>query len=54
MLFLKKLKNVINPEKKEKNYWKVYLLKYLKKRQKKFKNVKFLAQGTLVSRYNRK
>ena len=43
--FLKKLKNISNPERKRKIIGKL-LLKYLKK-IKKFKNVKFLAQGTL-------
>ena len=45
-IFLKKLKNISNPEKKEK-LSEIYLSKFLKKSQKKFKNVKFLAQGTL-------
>ena len=45
LIFLKKLKNVSDPEKKEK-LLEIYLLKFLKE-SKKYKNIKFLAQGTL-------
>ena len=45
-LFLKKLKNVINPEKKRKIIGKLFI-KIFEKEARKFKNVKFLAQGTL-------
>ncbi len=45
-LFLKKLKNVINPEKKRKIIGQLFI-KIFEKEARKFKNVKFLAQGTL-------
>ena len=45
-LFLKKLKNVSNPEKKRKIIGKLFI-KVFEKESKKFKNIKFLAQGTL-------
>ena len=35
--FIKQLTNISNPEKKTKNNWKLYLLKYLKDMQKKLK-----------------
>ena len=44
-LFLKNLKGVSNPEKK-KIIGKLFI-KVLKKKVKKYKNIKFLAQGTL-------
>ena len=45
-LFLKKLKNVSNPEKKRKIIGKLFI-KIFEKEAKKVKNIKFLAQGTL-------
>ena len=45
-LFLKKLKNVTNPEQKRKIIGNLFI-KIFEKESKKFKNVKFLAQGTL-------
>ena len=45
-LFLKKLKNVTNPERKRKIIGNLFI-KIFEKESKKFKNVKFLAQGTL-------
>ena len=45
-LFIKKLKNVINPEKKRKIIGQLFI-KIFEKEARKFKNVKFLAQGTL-------
>ena len=45
-IFLKKLKNISNPEKKRKIIGNLFI-KVFEKSQKKFKNVKFLAQGTL-------
>jgi len=45
-IFLKKLKNVINPEKKRKIIGKLFI-KIFEKESKKIKGVKFLAQGTL-------
>ena len=45
-LFLKKLKNVIDPEKKRKIIGNLFI-KVFEKEAKKFKNVKYLAQGTL-------
>jgi len=45
-IFLKKLKNISNPEKKRKIIGKLFI-KTFEKESKKFKNVKFLAQGTL-------
>ncbi len=45
-IFLKKLKNVSNPEKKRKIIGNLFV-KIFEKESKKYKNVKFLAQGTL-------
>ena len=45
-IFLKKLKNVSNPEKKRKIIGNLFI-KIFEKESKKYKNVKFLAQGTL-------
>ena len=45
-LFLKKLKNVSNPEKKRKIIGNLFI-KVFEKESKKYKNLKFLAQGTL-------
>tara|TARA_B100001248_G_scaffold261116_1_gene251223 strand:+ start:3612 stop:5171 length:1560 start_codon:yes stop_codon:yes gene_type:complete len=45
-LFLKKLKGISNPEKKRKIIGSLFI-KIFEKESKKFKNVKFLAQGTL-------
>ncbi len=45
-IFLKKLKNISNPEKKRKIIGNLFI-KIFEKESKKFKNVKFLAQGTL-------
>ena len=45
-IFLKKLKNVIDPEKKRKIIGNLFI-KIFEKEAKKIKNVKFLAQGTL-------
>ncbi len=45
-IFLKKLKNISNPEKKRKIIGKLFI-KIFEKEAKKFKQVKFLAQGTL-------
>ena len=45
-LFLKKLKKISNPEKKRKIIGKSFI-KIFEKESKKYKNVKFLAQGTL-------
>ncbi len=45
-IFLKKLKNISNPEKKRKIIGKLFI-KIFEKESKKIKNVKFLAQGTL-------
>ena len=45
-IFLKKLRNVSNPEKKRKIIGKLFI-KIFEKQAKKIKNVKFLAQGTL-------
>ena len=45
-IFLKKLKNVVDPEKKRKIIGKLFI-KVFEKESKKFKKVKFLAQGTL-------
>ena len=45
-LFIKKLKNVINPEKKRKIIGQLFI-KIFEKEARKFKNVKYLAQGTL-------
>ena len=45
-IFLKKLKNISNPEKKRKIIGNLFI-KVFEKESKKFKNVKFLAQGTL-------
>ena len=45
-LFLKKLKNVSNPEKKRKIIGSLFI-KIFEKESKKYKNIKFLAQGTL-------
>ena len=45
-LFLKNLKNVSNPEKKRKIIGKLFI-KVFEKESRKFKNLKFLAQGTL-------
>ena len=45
-IFLKKLHNISNPEKKRKIIGKTFI-KIFEKESKKFKNVKFLAQGTL-------
>ena len=45
-LFLKKLKNVYNPEKKRKIIGNLFI-KVFEKESRKYKNVKFLAQGTL-------
>ncbi len=45
-VFLKKLKNVIDPEKKRKIIGNLFI-KIFEKEAKKFKNIKFLAQGTL-------
>ena len=47
IFFLTNSKNITNPEKKRKKLLVIYLLKYLRKSQKKYKDVKFLAQGTL-------
>ena len=44
--FLKKLKNISDPEKKRKIIGKLFI-KIFEKESKKIKNVKFLAQGTL-------
>ncbi len=45
-IFLKKLKNVSNPEKKRKIIGNMFI-KIFEKESKKYKNIKFLAQGTL-------
>ena len=45
-LFIKKLKNVINPEKKRKIIGQLFI-KIFEKEARKFKNLKYLAQGTL-------
>ena len=45
-LFLKKLKNISNPEKKRKIIGNLFI-KVFEKESKKYKNIKFLAQGTL-------
>ncbi len=45
-LFLNKLKNISNPEKKRKIIGKLFI-KIFEKESKKYKNIKFLAQGTL-------
>ena len=45
-LFLSKLKNIQNPEKKRKIIGKLFI-KVFEKESKKYKNLKFLAQGTL-------
>ena len=45
-LFLKKLKNISEPEKKRKTIGKLFI-KTFERESKKFKNIKFLAQGTL-------
>ena len=45
-IFYKKLKNVIDPEKKRKIIGNLFI-KIFEKEAKKFKNVKYLAQGTL-------
>ncbi len=45
-IFLKKLKNISNPEKKRKIIGNLFI-KIFEKEAKKYKNVKFLAQGTL-------
>ncbi len=45
-LFLNKLKNISNPEKKRKIIGNLFI-KIFEKESKKFKNIKFLAQGTL-------
>ena len=45
-IFLKKLKNVTNPEKKRKIIGNLFI-KIFEKESKKFRNVKYLAQGTL-------
>ena len=45
-IFLKKLKNVSDPEKKRKIIGKLFI-KVFEKESKKYKNIKFLAQGTL-------
>ena len=45
-LFLKKLKNVTNPEQKRKIIGNLFI-RIFEKESRKFKNVKFLAQGTL-------
>ena len=45
-LFLKKLKNITNPEKKRKIIGNLFI-KIFEKEFKKYKNIKYLAQGTL-------
>ena len=45
-IFLKKLKNISNPEKKKKIIGNLFI-KIFEKESKKYKNIKFLAQGTL-------
>ena len=45
-IFLSKLKNISNPEKKRKIIGNLFI-KIFEKESKKFKNIKFLAQGTL-------
>ena len=45
-IFLKKLENISDPEKKEKIIGKLFI-KIFEKESRKFKNLKFLAQGTL-------
>ncbi len=45
-IFLKKLKNISNPELKRKIIWNLFI-KVFEKEARKIKNVKFLAQGTL-------
>ena len=45
-IFLNKLKNVSDPEKKRKIIGNLFI-KFFEKYAKKIKNVKFLAQGTL-------
>ena len=45
-IFLKKLKNVTNPEKKRKIIGNLFI-KIFEKESKKFQNIKYLAQGTL-------
>ena len=45
-LFLKKLKNISDPEKKRKIIGNLFI-KIFEKESKKYKNIKFLAQGTL-------
>ncbi len=45
-IFLRKLRNISEPEKKRKTIGKLFI-KVFEKEAKKFKNVKFLAQGTL-------
>jgi GMP synthase (glutamine-hydrolysing) len=47
-LFLKKLKNVTDPEKKRKIIGNLYI-KLFEKKAKKIKNIKFFAQGTIYS-----
>ena len=46
LIFLKKLKNITDPEKKRKIIGNLFI-KIFEKEAKKIKNVKFLAQGTL-------
>ena len=45
-LFIKKLKNVSNPEKKRRIIGNLFI-KVFEKESKKFKNIRYLAQGTL-------
>ena len=45
-IFLKNLKNISNPEKKRKIIGNLFI-KTFEKEARKFKNIKFLAQGTL-------
>ncbi len=45
-IFIKKLKNVLNPERKRKVIGELFI-KIFEKEAKKYKNIKFLAQGTL-------
>ena len=47
-LFIKKLKNVSNPEKKRKIIGSLFI-KVFEKESKKYKNIKFLAQGHILS-----
>ena len=49
-LFFNKLKNISNPEKKRKIIGNLFI-KIFEKEIKKYKNIKYLAQGTLISRY---